>query len=138
MATEVRSFQAVIPAGTPQAAPAVIDVSFPAMEVQAVRWKVPPGPSGLMGWQLTVGGDQVIPLNLGAWIVTDDDADTWQLESLPNSGDWQVTGYNTDIYDHAVLIDFLLAPLGTAAPSGAAATPAPDALTAAVLGLSAG
>ena len=138
MATEVRSFAVTIPANTAQAAPVTVDTSFPPMEVQAVRWKVPPGPSGLMGWQLTVGGHQVIPLNLGAWIVADDDGDTWQIESLPDSGAWSVTGYNTDIYDHAVYLDFLLAPLGTAAPSGAAATPAPDALTAAVLGLSAG
>jgi len=61
-----------------------------------------------MGWALTVSGNPVIPRDIGSYIVADGDADTWQLEDYPDQGAWQVTGYNTDIYNHTVYLTFLL------------------------------
>lgn len=111
-AVEVRSFQVTIPAGTPQTSPYTQDIFFPVREVVQVHWKVPPGPSGLMGWRLTMsGGNAVIPTG-GGWIVADGEDATWPFEGLPDSGAWEVTGYNTDIYDHTVYLDFLLALVG--------------------------
>lgn len=107
-AVEIRSFKVTIPAGTAAAAPVTTDVSFPPRVVSAVHWKVPPGPSGLMGWRLTMsGGNAVIPTG-GGWVITDNDSDTWPLAGQPDSGAWEITGYNTDIYDHSVYVDFLL------------------------------
>lgn len=95
-----------------------------------------------MGWALTIAGAPVIPRNAGAFIITDGRTQSWPLEDFPDQGQWQVTGYNTDIYDHAVYLDFLLilnsAPSGQPAqlpnaalssplaPSTLAAIPAPD------------
>lgn len=108
-AAEIRASAVTIPAGTPQAAPVTVDVSFPPRLVQAVHWQVPPGPSGLMGWRLTMsGGVPVIPYG-GGWIIADDRSDTWPVTGMPDSGAWEVTGYNTDIYDHTVYLEFLLA-----------------------------
>jgi hypothetical protein len=68
-----------------------------------------------MGWKLTMsGGQPVIPIN-GAFIVTDDRADNWIVTQQPDSGQWEVTGYNTDIYDHTVYLDFFLDLVGQAA-----------------------
>jgi hypothetical protein len=114
MATEVRSFQVTIPAATAIASPVTVNTSFPSMTVDVVHIRVPSGPSGLMGFRLTMGNSQVIPINLGAWLIMDDDKVEWPLTNLPNSGQWAVTGYNTDIYDHQIYIDFLLSPLGSA------------------------
>ena len=136
VATETRSFQVTIPAGTQQAAPLVTDVSFPSREVERITVKVPPGPSGLMGFALTMNGQRVIPINSGAWIITDDHTYDWAMTDLPNTGQWQVTGYNTDIYDHTLYIDFLVSPLGSLVSGGAAAADA--AGTAAALQISAG
>ena len=130
MATEVRSFQVTIPANTAQAAPVTVDVSFPPIEVERIVVKIPPGPSGLMGFALTMNGDQVVPINMGAWIIADNDTFDWPLFGLPNSGQWQVTGYNTDIYDHTIYIDFLVAPLGTAETGGQASADAAGAYSA--------
>jgi len=130
VATEVRSFQVTIPANTAQAAPVSVDTSFPSMEVERIIVKIPPGPSGLMGFALTMNGLQVIPINLGAWIIADNDTFDWPLTDLPNSGLWQVTGYNTDIYDHSIYLDFLIAPLGTADSGGAAGAAAAGAASA--------
>lgn len=114
MAQEIREFAVLVPHGTPKNAPAVTNISFPAREVTAVSWKVPPGPSGLMGWALTSAGTPVIPIQAGTYIVTNDQADTWQLEGYLDSGNWQVTAYNTGLYDHTVYLTFLLDLPGTA------------------------
>jgi hypothetical protein len=119
MAAEVREFAAVIPAGTPQGAPVTVDVSFPQRIVRQVTWRVPPGPNGLMGWRLSMGGVQVIPTNRGAWVVASDQAETWPLDGLPDSGAWQVTGYNTGAFPHTVYLAFLLDLTG---PAGQQAT----------------
>lgn len=126
-AAEVRSFAVTISAGTPLAAPVTTPVAFPSRTVLAVRWQVPPGPSGLMGWRLTMsGGVPVIPSG-GGWIIADDAADTWQVRDQPDSGAWEVTGYNTGTYPHTVYLDFMLEPV--AVPAAAAVpdlAPAPD------------
>lgn len=143
-AAEVRSFAVTIPAGTSQASPFTEEINFPAREVVAVSWKVPPGPSGLMGWRLTMsGGQPVIPTG-GGWIVADDQSGTWPVTGMPDGGFWEVTGYNTGAFNHTVYIDFLLDLLGTGtaqpalisssdlsspAPSTVAAVTAPQPVT---------
>ena len=124
-----------IPANTAQASPVTVNTAFPSMEVERIVVKVPPGPSGLMGFALTMNGQQVIPINDGAWIIADNDTLDWPLTSLPNTGQWQVTGYNTDIYDHSIYIDFLLSPLGVNAAQQQAAA---NAQTASVLAMTGG
>lgn len=129
-AVEVRSFRVTIPAGTLQSAPLITHITIPPRVVSAVHWKVPPGPSGLMGWQLTMsGGVAVIPTG-GGYIIADNSDVTWPLAGFPNSGAWEVTGYNTDIYPHSIYLDFLLdlvgAPGGVVSllPSGSLSSPA--------------
>jgi hypothetical protein len=103
---EVRTFAATIPANTPQTSPAIVPITMPAREVAWVKWRVPPGPVGLMGWRLSMSNGQVLLPAGGGYIVTDNDGDTWTLYDQPDSGAWEVTGYNTDIYDHTVYLDF--------------------------------
>lgn len=119
MAQEIREYAVTVPAGTVQAAPLVTDISFPERTVVAVSWRVPPGPSGLMGWALTSAGTPVIPIQPDTYIVTDDQAGTFPLHGYLDSGNWQVTAYNTGTYPHTVYLAFQLDPPGTAA------TPAP-------------
>lgn len=120
MATEVRSFDITIPAGTPVATPVTVDVSFPSMVTEVVEWHVPKGPSGLMGWRLTSGGGQVIPKNLNSWIVADGQGGNWTLEDLHTSGAWQVTGYNTGSFPHIVRIRFHTSPVEPKQPPAGA------------------
>lgn len=127
MAAEVRSYAVQIPAGTTQAAPFVQSVAFPTRIVTQVNWRVPRGPSGLMGWRLTMGGVQVIPLPDGAWLVADDAHGEWPMSGQPVTGQWELTGYNTGVYAHTVYVDFLLDLVAPAVTPAAvtAGTPAP-------------
>lgn len=103
---EVRTFAATIPANTAVSAPVTVKCTMPAREVAWIKWRVPPGPVGLMGWRLSMSGGQVLLPAGGGYIITDNDGDTWELFGQPDSGAWEVTGYNTDIYDHVVYLDF--------------------------------
>lgn len=108
MAQEIREFAVKVPAGTAEASPLVTDISFPQREVIAVSYRVPPGASGLMGWALTSAGTPVIPIQPGVYLVTDNQAATWHLEGYLDSGNWQVSAYNTGLYDHTVYLTFEL------------------------------
>lgn len=110
MAREVRRYSVTIPAGTPASAPYVADLVMPARVVRQIMWRVPPGPRGLMGFQIASSGVQVIPWNTGEWIVADDESDIMPLDGQITSGAWQAIGYNTGRYGHAVYLRFLLDP----------------------------
>lgn len=108
MADELRVYPATFPAGTPQSSPLTINVGFPPRELATLEIVVPPGPMGYMGFAITMGGVNVIPVQSGTYIVTDDETIHWPLSGMPNSGAWQVTGYNTDVFDHTVYLRFLV------------------------------
>jgi hypothetical protein len=116
VAQEYREFAVTIPAGTALATPVTTKIIFPARVVLSIAWRVPPGPSGKMGWALTSDGAPVIPVQPGTYIVTDNQADTWLLDGYLDSGNWAVTGYNTGVYPHTVYLTFALDLPGTVAP----------------------
>lgn len=117
MADEVRRFTATIPAGTPIAAPVTVDVSFPPRRVRTIDWRVPPGPTGVMGWRLSMGGVQVLPTRSDAWVIEDDHAETFVVDGYPDSGAWQVIGYNTGVNPHSVYLTFHLDQVAIVAPA---------------------
>jgi hypothetical protein len=106
-ADEVYAFAVTIAAGTQQTSPQVTSIPIPPRTVNAVEAVVPPGCSGLVGFRLGMVGQQIIPINSGGWIISDDDKITWPVQGLPESGAWQLIGYNTDIYDHTIQVRFL-------------------------------
>ncbi len=108
MAVEVRHYTATIPAGTPAAAPHTVSIGFPPRVVRSVDWRIPPGAQGVMGWQLAMGGVQVVPTGSDTWVVDDGTGGTFTLDGYPDSGAWQVIGYNTGAYPHSVLLVFHL------------------------------
>lgn len=108
MAVEVRTFQCLIPAGTLITAPVTVSLAMPARIVRTIQVVVPRGPSGLMGFAFGSASQNVIPYNNGAWIVTDDEKLSWDIDEQIDSGAWQLRGYNTGQYDHTVYVRFLL------------------------------
>lgn len=115
MATEVRSFAATLPAGTLDSAPATIELAMPARIVSGVRVRIPPGPSGAVGWALGSAGVRVLPWGDQQWIVGDDEVIEAPLTGQITSGAWQLIGYNTGLFDHTIYVTFLLDPVGVVA-----------------------
>lgn len=109
----VYAFAPTIPAGTNPTSPYVTDLTIPSLQVDAISWKVPPGPRGFMGWALGVSGAQIIPQGGGSWIVTDNEDNLWTLDEQPTTGAWTFFGYNLGRYNHTVYLRFLCAALTT-------------------------
>jgi len=108
MATEVYAFQVTIPVGTPIATPLRQAITIPVRKVDVLEVKIPPGPSGVMGFAITMRGINVMPLVAGTWIVTDNEEIRWPIDELPTSGDWQLSGYNTGDWPHTVFLRWLV------------------------------
>lgn len=108
-AAEAWEFAVTIPAGTPIGAPVTVPCVLPTRIIRSIRWRVPPGHKGLTGWRVLSSNTQVIPASAGAWMVTDAQSGTFDLPGLPDSGDWQVAGYNTGSFAHTVYVTFVAA-----------------------------
>lgn len=108
MAQEVRKYTAAIPAGTAITSPHTVSIAFPVRIVRSVTWRIPPGAQGVMGWQLAMGGVQVVPVSSDTWVVDDGTDGTFSLDGYPDSGAWQVIGYNTGSFPHSVFLTFHL------------------------------
>lgn len=114
MATSVTNFAATIPAGTPANALATVNLAVGSNVVEKIRWRVPPGPRGFMGWCLSMGGVQVLPDDQGTFIIADDEYDELQISGLPDSGAWQLQGYNAGTFNHTVYLGFYTTPIALA------------------------
>ncbi|MHB1488244.1 MAG: hypothetical protein ACYCZM_11930 [Acidimicrobiales bacterium] len=110
MANEVREFQVTTTAGHGTAtSPVVTSIPLPpGRVVTQVELFVPPGPRGVLGVALAVGGEQALPFEKGTYVVTDDDHVVWPLSSFPTSGAWSVLTYNTGAYAHTIRVLFLV------------------------------
>lgn len=123
MAREVRAFAVTVPAGTTAAAPQVTALTMPARIVRSVRFRVPPGPAGSVGFALGASGAQVVPWEPGTWLIADDEVIEWPLEGQLETGAWQLRAYNTGRWDHTLYLSFLLDPLDSGRPGLALSGP---------------
>lgn len=108
MAREFRAFACTIPKGTAKASPTTIGMDTSPRILLEAEFLVPPGPNGLVGFQLGMAGQQLIPYNAGAFIVANDEVIRWPIEGAPTSGAWQLIGYNTGSFDHTIYVRLLL------------------------------
>lgn len=133
MALQVLQFVATIPAGTQPDTPAVVPLDVDNWDLEQLDLEVPPGPTGLMGFAVFNNGVQWVPRTPGTWLVWDDNQQSWPLTGQPNGSGWQIVGYNTGAYDHAVIARFHVnppapPPAPTTMPSITIVTSAPPAL----------
>jgi hypothetical protein len=128
-ATTVYSFQVTIPPGTKTTAPYSQSLTFPVYTVDSIDWRVPPGPLGAMGFQIAQRNQQVIPYAAGTWIVANDESKTWQIDNLPDNGDWSLIGYNLGQWPHSVYVRFHVEPVPAALAPAVAPSVAISTLT---------
>lgn len=106
MADRLELFPITVAANTAINAPVTTPMVFLQGEVVEIDVKIPPGPSGNVGFFIRAGGTQYIPRTSGKYIVPDNDYFTWPLINAINSGSWAITCYNTDIYPHLIQVFF--------------------------------
>lgn len=130
MADRIELFDVTVPPATMQAAPQITALTFQDGAVERIEVVVPPGPSGLLGFQLWYSGQRIIPYRNDTFFKTDNEVINWPLNGYPTTGRWQFVAYNTDIYAHTIQVRILvnevsrapaaLPPLVPIAPGGTA------------------
>lgn len=85
--------------------------------MERIEVRVPPGPSGLVGFAFVHSGQQVIPFTDGLWIVTDDESIDWSVEEYPTGDKWSLKAYNLDVYPHTLHCRFHMREVGSAVPT---------------------
>lgn len=108
MAQEVQEFMVTVTAGTAIASPQVTQLALGIRIVDRIEVRIPPGPRGEVGFWLGSAGVQIIPKNLGTFIVANDEELGWDLQDFMTSGAWEVHIYNTGTYNHTLQFRFLL------------------------------
>lgn len=108
MAQRVIPLTCTVTANTPISAPQHFPLQFPSANVDRIEVRVPPGPSGLVGFSINQGGGNYIPQGNGNWIIADDEPLAWPTDGAPNNGNWEVVAYNTDVINHTLYVRFLI------------------------------
>lgn len=116
MSTRVESFDVTVPAGTAIASPQETAMSFQRGRVDRLKVFVPPGPSGLVGFQIAHSGQPIIPRNPLSFIVTDNEHVDMDLDNYPTGDAWSIMAYNIDVYDHTLYITFHITDFGAIEP----------------------
>jgi hypothetical protein len=123
MAQEIQHFTATVPAGTALASPVTIQIPTQTRVVTQIDWRVPNGPMGVFGWQIAMGGVKVFPTGGDTYVVADGNSGSWPVANAPDSGAWQVIGYNTGANPHSVYLVFHCDPVERPKPAAVAADP---------------
>jgi hypothetical protein len=115
------TFTFTIPAGTAIAAPVTQALSIPDGIMREWEILIPPGPSGFMGFRLLHSGMQLIPYEVGTWIIANDETLHWPTDGFPTGDKWSVQGYNAGQFPHSVYLRAQLDEITTGANATAPA-----------------
>lgn len=117
MADRIETPVIVVPAGTLAAAPQTTALTLRDAVLERIEVRIPPGPSGLVGFAFLHSGQQVIPFQAGDWIITDDELLDWGTENYPTGNKWSVRAYNIDLYQHSLYLRLHFREIPLALPS---------------------
>lgn len=119
MPSEVRTFDVTIPSGTPIATPHTATMSFPPRKVDAIELMFPSGLNGLVGVQIGSSGAQIIPHDIGTWIIANRETVRFDVVGAIDSGAWEFFGYNLGDFSHTIYVRFYLSQVVAGSGSGA-------------------
>lgn len=71
-------------------------------EVERIDLVFPPGCAGLVAARVEFAINPVYPSANGQWFIFDDYVVSIPVSGQGNSGQWRISGYNTDIYTHVI------------------------------------
>jgi hypothetical protein len=123
-ARELWTFDVTVPAGTAPGAPQTAALPLPVGTVTAIEVLVPDGCNGVVGFRLASSGQQIVPVNTGAWVIASGETLRWSFVRWIESGAWQQVAYNTGQFDHTLHVRAEIA--DPPAPPGPAVPATPD------------
>lgn len=102
-----------MPTGTTQAAPFTTKLNLGDVWVQWVEIDVPPGPSGVLFFNLSYNGNGLVPSGVPLLFLNPDDfVQTYPVNAeIPGAMDF--TGWNLGGFPHSVTFRFLATPIAS-------------------------
>jgi hypothetical protein len=106
-----------IPAGTAITSP--VSVSWPLEDNYLLRidTRIPPGPSGQMGFRILWAEQQIVPWGNNSWLICDNESIPWMAETAITASGLVVEGYNTGSFSHTIYLRALISTLPPALAS---------------------
>lgn len=83
-----------------------VPVNLGWSDVEQIIIRFPPGCSGLVGVRIEYAVNPVYPIGANSWFTLEDESVTINVTNQPQSGQWRVTGYNSDFYQHTPVAYF--------------------------------
>lgn len=112
MANRIEPFEVTVSTGTTKTAFQRTNLPMQQGRVDLIQIRVPPGPSGLVGFRIAHSGQSVIPYTGERWFTTDNDKLDWVTEDYPQGNAWQLWAYNLDVYSHIINVWMHVTDLG--------------------------
>lgn len=112
MADRIEPFSVTVPAGTPIATFAEFPLVFRSGKVDRLEVRVPPGPSGTVGFRIAHSGQSVIPYTGSVWVIADNELLDWDMDNYPIGSAWELWAYNIGVYDHTLHLRFHVSEIG--------------------------
>lgn len=113
MAERIEIKSITTPSGTLSSAPLVTALNFRQGYPVRIEIRFPPGPSGLVGFQLAHSGEVIIPKDKTEFLITDNEIVIWPLDNFPYNAAYTVRTYNTDFYSHTIQLRMAFNEVGT-------------------------
>ena len=110
-AADIRQAQVTVPTGTTQAAPFTTTINLGDVWVEWIEIDVPPGPSGVVFFNLAYGGMGLVPSGVPLLFLNPDDWTATYPVNAEIPGKMTFTGWNLGGYSHTVTFRFLATPI---------------------------
>lgn len=98
----VSAFPLIVPAGFGVQSITSLDCSLGWSDVTLIAINFPPGCAGLVGARIEFALNPVYPAGSDSWFVLDDEYLQVEVSSQGNSGQWRVSAYNEDFFEHKI------------------------------------
>jgi hypothetical protein len=113
MAERIEIKSITTPIGTLAAAPLVTALNWRQGYPVRIEIRFPPGPSGLVGFQLAHSGEVIIPKDKTEFLITDNEIVIWPLDNFPYNAVYTARTFNTDVYSHTIQLRMAFNEVGT-------------------------
>lgn len=102
MTDVISGFSLTLPPGNGAITVTTIQCPLGWSSVEKIRLVFPPGCSALVGVAINYAANVVYPVGPTPWFILDEDVAEVDVSNQQEAGQWSLSGYNQDFYQHVV------------------------------------
>jgi hypothetical protein len=107
MAQDIFAFNCLFQPGGSAANLTTFNLRIPDRVVTQVEFVIADGNRGAVSFSLGMNGQPIIPSNSGGFLTGNDETIKWDLAGYPDSGAWQLYGFNSGTFAHSIGVRLL-------------------------------